>query len=335
MGPSTKDADHELYDAQKSRGGQSRDMKSSAKVLALTGGGTRGLYSATIISGIEQASQKPAREVFDVFAGTSVGAMLAVGLSLGISANHMAEQILLQAKDIFGHPAWLNPKRLVRAKHDPARLSRAIEAIITPKNMQLRLSDLPVPVVLPAVCLTSNEIVYFTGEPEIGERSCINSTVIDALMSTTAAPTFFPPHTIDGYGYVDGGVGVNSPDVDALYFCRSIWRLPLDHIRLLSIGTGLKAAGATKMGSQNFGAYAWLTNYDIISRMVALQENTATALAQNLLAERYCRVNSRLCHSVEVDDYDQAKLETLISAASKEVADLLDAQPSKLAQFID
>ena len=228
-------------------------MKNSAKILALTGGGTRGLYSATAISGLEQAGHRKANQMFDVLAGTSVGGMIAVGLSLGISADEMAQQILAHAEDIFGHPALFNPRRLLRPKHDPLRLVRAIEAIITRENMKRRLSDLPVPVVLPAVCLTSNEIVYFSGEPIIGDRTCINSTVIDALMSTTAAPTYFPPHMIDGQGYVDGGVGVNSPDVDALYFCRSTWFLPLEQIRLLSIGTGYEAGKTKNVETQNFG----------------------------------------------------------------------------------
>jgi len=310
-------------------------MKNSANILALTGGGTRGLYSATIIRGLEQATNRKANVMFDMFAGTSVGGLLAVGLSLGFSADYIAQQIIAHAKDIFGHPAWFNPRRMIRPKHDPARLARAIEAIVSRKNMKLRLSDLPVPVVLPAVSLTSNEIVYFSGEPTIGNRPCINSTVRDALMSTTAAPTYFPPHVFNGQGYIDGGVGVNSPDVDALYFCRSTWFLPLEKIRLLSIGTGYVASGTQDPRAQNFGGLSWLTNLDIISRMIALQENSASALAQDLLNERYCRVNSELQYSIELDECDPKRLETLATAAFKEVSEMLAAKPNRLAQFVN
>lgn len=310
-------------------------MKSSAKILALTGGGTRGLYSATIIRGLEQASGKKANQMFDVFAGTSVGGMLAVGLSLGFSADYIAQQISAHAVDIFGHPARFNPKRLLRPKHDPARLARAIESIITRKNLTRRLSELPVPVVLPAISLTSNEVIYFSGEPTIGNRTCMDSTVFDALMSTTAAPTYFPPHMVKGQSYVDGGIGVNSPDVDALYFCRSTWFLPLDQIRLLSVGTGYVAERAEEKKDRNFGGFSWLNHHDIISRMIDLQENSASALAQNLLTERYFRVNSQLQYSVELDECNPERLETLVAAASKEVTELLAAQPNRLAQFLN
>ena len=53
-------------------------MKYSAKALALTGGGTRGLYSSTVIAELEKAAGRRANEMFDLFAGTSVGGMIAV-----------------------------------------------------------------------------------------------------------------------------------------------------------------------------------------------------------------------------------------------------------------
>lgn len=310
-------------------------MKRAAKALALTGGGTRGLYSSTVVSGLERAAGRKANQMFDLFAGTSVGGMIAVGLSLGISADDMSQQIIAHAKDIFGHPVILNPKRLIRPKHDPSRLVRALEAIISRKNLKLRLSELPVPVILPAVNLTTNEIVYFSGEPKIGNRSCINSTVIDALMSTTAAPTYYPPHVCNGRSYIDGGVAVNSPDVDALFFCRSTWLLPLEHIRLLSIGTGYAARKAAKEKAQNFGGLSWLTSHNIISRMIDLQENSASALAQDLLSERYYRVNSGLHESIDLDEYDRLKLEFLAASAFEEVSKLLIVQPNPLAQFLN
>ena len=310
-------------------------MKYSAKALALTGGGTRGLYSSTVIAELEKAAGRRANEMFDLFAGTSVGGMIAIGLSLGISADEMSQQIIAHAKDIFGYPAILNPKRLIRPKHDPARLVRALEAIISRKNLRLRLSELPVPVILPAVSLTSNEIVYFSGESKIGNRSVINSTVIDALLSTTAAPTYYPPHVFNGRSYIDGGVAVNSPDVDALFFCRSTWFLPLDHIRLLSVGTGYDESKAAKEGAQNFGGLSWLNNHSIISRMIELQENSASALAQDLLSERYCRVNSGLRESIDLDEFDRLKLESLAALASREISRLLIVQPSPLAQFLN
>jgi hypothetical protein len=57
-------------------------------------------------------------------------------------------------------------------------------------------------------------------------------------MCTTAAPTYFPPYEVKGFGYyADGGVFANSPGVAALSMAlRSGVRL--EDIRIVSIGTG-------------------------------------------------------------------------------------------------
>ncbi|WP_338104642.1 patatin-like phospholipase family protein [Pseudomonas taiwanensis] len=55
-------------------------------VLALSGGGYRGLYTATILAEIEQALGRPIASHFDLICGTSAGGLLALGLASEIPA---------------------------------------------------------------------------------------------------------------------------------------------------------------------------------------------------------------------------------------------------------
>jgi patatin-like phospholipase/acyl hydrolase len=49
-------------------------------VLALSGGGYRSLYTATVLAELEIALGRPIASHFDLICGTSAGGMLALGL---------------------------------------------------------------------------------------------------------------------------------------------------------------------------------------------------------------------------------------------------------------
>jgi uncharacterized protein len=51
------------------------------KILAIDGGGIRGIIRAIILRSIEEQAQRPASHLFDLIAGTSTGGLLALGLT--------------------------------------------------------------------------------------------------------------------------------------------------------------------------------------------------------------------------------------------------------------
>ena len=56
-------------------------MASAFKVLAVDGGGIRGLIPAFILAAIEEQTGHPIHESFDLIAGTSTGGIIALGLT--------------------------------------------------------------------------------------------------------------------------------------------------------------------------------------------------------------------------------------------------------------
>jgi patatin-like phospholipase/acyl hydrolase len=55
--------------------------------MCLSGGGYRGLYTATLLESLEKEAQKPLAEVFGLIAGTSIRGILAIGLAAGVPAE--------------------------------------------------------------------------------------------------------------------------------------------------------------------------------------------------------------------------------------------------------
>ena len=90
--------------------------KTNFQILSLSGGGMRGLYTATVLAELEQSladkSDDPHYWIgqhFDLICGTSIGGILALGLASGLNARALANILDSNRKDIFpsrGH-SWV------------------------------------------------------------------------------------------------------------------------------------------------------------------------------------------------------------------------------------
>ena len=58
-------------------------------ILCVDGGGVRGIIPLACLVRLERIHGKPCRDLFDMVAGTSTGAVIAAGLALGMSARGM------------------------------------------------------------------------------------------------------------------------------------------------------------------------------------------------------------------------------------------------------
>src|SRR5437763_16047712 len=56
-------------------------MVSPFKVLAIDGGGIRGIIPALILVAIEDRTRRPVSDLFDMLSGTSTGGIIALGLT--------------------------------------------------------------------------------------------------------------------------------------------------------------------------------------------------------------------------------------------------------------
>lgn len=193
------------------------------QILCLSGGGYRGLYTALVLEALEERAKRPLTEVFDVIAGTSIGGLIAAALALNMPAATIRAAIEAHGPAIFDRRAgWgqlrlpvRNPFRaLYRARYSQIPLRQAIDVIFG-AGANILLSGVSTPLIMPAVNLrTGAPIVLLSaglagsGASDLGLR--------DALLATSAAPAFFPPHRATGGTFVDGGLVANAPELVAV-----------------------------------------------------------------------------------------------------------------------
>jgi patatin-like phospholipase/acyl hydrolase len=75
-------------------------------ILSLSGGGFLGLYTVSVLAGLEEVVGGPIARHFDLLAGTSVGGIIALGLAAEIPAHTIKEAFEQNGTAIFsGRPA--------------------------------------------------------------------------------------------------------------------------------------------------------------------------------------------------------------------------------------
>jgi patatin-like phospholipase/acyl hydrolase len=61
------------------------------QILALNGGGYRGLFSAALLAALEEDLDRPVINHFDLVTGTSTGGIIALALGAGLSPRSVIE----------------------------------------------------------------------------------------------------------------------------------------------------------------------------------------------------------------------------------------------------
>ena len=64
-------------------------MSTQRRILALDGGGIKGMFSASFLATVEDSIEDSIANYFDLIVGTSTGGIIALGLGLGLSAKEI------------------------------------------------------------------------------------------------------------------------------------------------------------------------------------------------------------------------------------------------------
>lgn len=210
------------------------------RMLALDGGGVRGMISVGFLERIEEIlRQRHGRndyvlaDYFDMIGGTSVGSILATMLALGWPVARVRREFGDAADDIFG---WTSHAGLglLWPRFSDRQLCRHMTRILGDARLDSELFKTGLAIVAKRVDSGSPWVVYNnphtkywddrtspTGRVTVGNR---HFRVADLIRASTAAPTYFKPHRIqlfdrgdekDRWGhFVDGGISpYNDPSL--------------------------------------------------------------------------------------------------------------------------
>lgn len=237
------------------------------RILAVDGGGIRGLIPAILLAELEAKTGKACRDQFDMLAGTSTGGIIAIGLLAGIPASKLIDLYADRGSEIFSD-AGLG---VVRPKYSAAPL----EAILRELLGETWLSETKGPELL-ACSFCADPYGAFFFKSWKSRASALNpGDVQDDLdfrlwqiaRATSAAETYFPTAEVQAmsgktYYMMDGGTHSNNPTMAAVASATALWGV--EPLKILSLGTGRKPEVLDGRASQGYGAIEWITEGDLI-----------------------------------------------------------------------
>jgi uncharacterized protein len=323
--------------------------KPKYKILAIDGGGIRGIIPALILAEIEKRTQKPIFSLFDLIAGTSSGGILALGLTKPRLTSDLSENLsvaeytaedLLQIFVEYGAEIFYEPlfEKILGPIEDiffqPKYSSGGREEIL-----RQYFGDTPLESSLKEVFVTSYDIeqripIFFTNKLEKQQlesrhfrKLCEGFTLTNAALATSATPTYFAPHRIASshnnnsfYTLVDGGVVANNPAnlaiVEAQINSKQQTKqaLNLEDLVVVSLGTGSLTSIYPYEEVKKWGLLQWgrpLLNivFDGGSEVVAGELERLFEPIDKETNNNYYRFQTFL--NAELEEIDNVKLENI------------------------
>jgi uncharacterized protein len=208
-------------------------MAERFQILALDGGGYKGMFSAAVLECLEADLGITVRDHFDLIAGTSTGGIIALGLGAGVSPAEITSFYLEHGAEIFPGRISRAARRVFGSKYSPAPLRGALEQVLGERT----LGDSGVPLVIPSYDLTNDEVYVFRTPHAPRLRRDHRELMVDVALATSAAPTFLPAHQLRGLRLIDGGVWANNPTMVAIAEAINTFGRGLDEIAVFSLGT--------------------------------------------------------------------------------------------------
>jgi len=272
------------------------------RILALDGGGIRGIFTASFLATVEDLLPGRLCDYFDLIVGTSTGGIIGLAIAFGIPARRVLSLYLKDGKRIFGRGRTLG--MLLRPKYRNALLARSLRDIFGERA----INDALTPVCIPSYELTNSYPRIWKDEPAGDLVAWGNQPAWKIALATSAAPLYLPGiQILSGDSHVDGGLFANNPTLVGLTEAVQSFGQPLDRIRILSVGAGERAERIPYERARRMGLWHWRTA--IYEHMLIAQSRIAHETAKRLLPPgQYERINIPLEHPYSIDDYRAATM---------------------------
>jgi patatin-like phospholipase/acyl hydrolase len=287
--------------------------KEPVNVLAIDGGGIRGIIPARILQEFERKSGKSIAHLFDLVVGTSTGGILALALTtpditkkdLGpkYSAEDMVNLYKKKATTIFDNPSLVK-KWLWGPTYNSAGLEQTLKDYLGDMPLHFSLSN----VVVTAVDIGDNNRLHVFSSQKAQENKIDNFRKSQVGLATSAAPTYFSPVRVyplmkgsRGYDFIDGGLAANCPALVAYLEAERLFGKDRP-INLISIGTGKVLSFTSYQEAVKKGKIEW--GLAALSILFDTQTNQILNTTESLLSKKSGSKFYRFQPLIAVEDMD-------------------------------
>jgi predicted acylesterase/phospholipase RssA len=327
------------------------------RILAIDGGGIRGIIPARILQEFEAQAGMPTHQLFDVIVGTSTGGLIALGLTAPAlddvsTARYTAADLVRlyeeRGSEIFSPRLW---RRLLPVRKAPYQ-SGPLESILKEYFGDTLLSQALVEVAVTAYNIEHRRPHLFTRRRARYENAQkdrpYDFLVRDLARATTAAPTYFEPARIyparrgsresrgrqmgDRHTLIDGGLFANNPAFTALVEGLQATReIGSDSSIVVSLGTGSLAKSYLYEDAVGWNLLQWAPRIiDFVFDGVSDHVDDRLRLA--LKSDRYYRLQINL--DAETDALDDASADNIARLLGK-TGGLLKTKESEIASLLE
>ena len=293
-----------------------KEKQGPRKLLALDGGGIRGVMTLEVLAKIEAELQNKLgrgddfllAEYFDYIAGTSTGAIIATCLSLGMRVSDVRDFYVDSGPAMFEKTRLI--QRYFRNKFHDEKLAAKLRDVIKQQTgdpvATLGHDAIRTYLMLVLRNATTDSPWPISNNPDakyndLTRPDCNTGLPLWQLVrASTAAPTYFPPEVVTvgthEFIFVDGGVTMYNNPAFQLFLMATVgqykvgWPTGEDKLLLVSVGTGIAANANESLqpGEMNI-------IYNASSLPAAFMY--AAANEQDLL----CRVFGKCLHGAQID----------------------------------
>lgn len=323
--------------------------------LCINGGGIRGVIPSVVLSGIEllldeyenNDTKHYISDYVDFVSGVSVGSIIASLISISDSeevseyrSSDVYKLLRDKGKTIFSRRCLLKCPAVFSSIYPNEPLKNIIDEELE-KSGAYYLSDIKkVNFLVPSYDVFNKEIVLFKNW-KARELSEYNYYLRDVMMSSSAAPIFFPSYDIENLigkndskhverVMVDGGMCQNNPS-QMIY--NSMHKFYKDKdFTIISLGTGEKKESAKKNIGKG-GVVQW--GIEIINVFMDSDENNIDyGLKEDVLDDNYIMLRPKLnLASSAMDDASEENIHNLALDACEYCMDNFNVM-SNLAKFL-
>lgn len=283
------------------------------KILSIDGGGIRGIIPARVLERLETHVPGIVQE-FDLYAGSSTGAVLAAGFAYGFDPRFMRQMYQGFGKQVFMDSIWddlRDLKYILGADYSIDNLKALLERVIG----ETTLGDLEKKILIATFNLKDEshdpprwKPKFFHNYPD--SRGDSQERLVDVVIRSAAAPIYFPIYQ----GYIDGGVSAINPSMCAL--AQAFNEGFLD-IRLLSLGTGNNPRWLDEQNG-DWGVYQWGLN--LVNMVMDGGSEVADYQCRQILKDQYFRLQPQLLKPIGMDEWRS-------TGELIEIADAIDLEP--------
>lgn len=300
------------------------------QILALSGGGFRGLFTAKILADVEQHTGAPAARSFDLLAGTSIGGILALALACEIPAQKMVKLFEDHGCEIFSKQ-WWSCLGIRRATYTADKLNALLSG---PELFGERpLSAAKHRVIVPSINYSTGKPVVFKTAHHPNFIRDHQFRLVDIALATSAAPMYFPRHVFNNSQYVDGGLFANAPGLLALHEAEKFLGQDAGNVWAVSVGTMSSKFTVNPARNRKGGTLDWgglnpaETPKRLFGLAISVQESITQFMLGHRLEGRNIYVDETLTDEkarvVALDKTNAAAREALLGVASEVSKDFL------------